>query len=78
MEVSMHIIIKRTKTIEEYKELHTRIESLAIKVFNNHKKAFGEWKEGNVKKVWLDNDKTLCIEYQSGNWWHYNEQGEWW
>lgn len=74
----MHTVIKGTKTISEYKKVQARMEELAIKAFESHKKAFIEWEEGEIEKIWFDSDKNLCIEYKSGHWWHYNEQNEWW
>lgn len=74
----MHTVIKGTKTISEFKEVQKRMEQLATQSFETHKKSFREWEEGDIKKVWFDSDSNICIEYQSGNWWHYNEQGEWW
>lgn len=32
----------------------------------------------NIKKSWREDDGTLCIEYANGQWFHYNEVGEWW
>ena len=43
-----------------------------------HKKACEHWNEGGLAKVWIDKDGYLCIEYESGKWWHYNDKGEWW
>jgi|GEM_PF-2445852 len=43
-----------------------------------HKKACEHWNEGGLAKVWIDKDGYLCIEYESGEWWHYNDKGEWW
>jgi hypothetical protein len=74
----MHTIVKGTKTVAEFKEVQKRMEQLATQAFESHKKAFREWEEGEIEKVWFDSDSNLCVEYQSGNWWHYNEQGEWW
>lgn len=76
--IYMHLVIKGTKTIAEFKEVEKRMEQLATKAFEHHKKTVKEWKEGEIKKVWFDSKNNLCIEYESGNWWHYNEQGEWW
>lgn len=66
------------ETLAEFKEVQTETEQLVIQAFESHKKVFEEWKEGEIEKVWFDSDSNLCIEYQSGNWWHYNQQGEWW
>lgn len=47
---------------------------------NYDKEAVEDWKEGEPVKVWFDfdMDNNLCIEYESGKCWHYNEKGEWW
>lgn len=31
----------------------------------------------SIVKMWRT-DGVLCVQYLSGNWWHYNEKGEWW
>lgn len=74
----MHTVIKGTKTIEEYKELKAYMEQRARECHESHKNAAGCWNEGGISKVWIDKDGILCIEYESGKWWHYNEKGEWW
>lgn len=47
-----------------------------------HKKAFEIWEEGGIAKVWRDEAGILCVEYDSGRWWHYRETDsggiEWW
>ena len=45
---------------------------------SRHKEAVENWTEGEPVKVWFDMNDDLCIEYESGKWWHYNEKGEWW
>ena len=74
----MHKVIKYTSTIEEYKQRKAAVEQRAVECSEMHKQAFEKWKEGDIEKVWLDGQGNLCIEYQSGNWWHYNDKGEWW
>lgn len=74
----MHTVIKGTSTVEEYKRLKAHMEQRAVECSMKHKQAFEEWREGDIEKVWLDGQGNLCIEYQSGNWWHYNDKGEWW
>jgi hypothetical protein len=54
------------------------MEQRATEYYQNHKRAFGDWQEGDISRVWTDNDGNMCIEYESGNWWHYNDKGEWW
>lgn len=73
----MHIVIKHTKTIDEFKQLKAEMEEKALRYAEAHKQAFEVWQEGDIDRVWLD-DGVLCIQYESGNWWHYNDAGEWW
>lgn len=74
----MHTVIKGTKTIAEFKEMRAFMEQTATEFYENHKRAFEEWQEGEISKVWIDGSGYFCIEYESGKWWHYNEKGEWW
>jgi hypothetical protein len=74
----MHTVIKGTKTIKEFKEKQRFMEQKATECCNRHKEAVEDWKEGEPVKVWFDMDDNLCIEYESGKCWHYNEKGEWW
>lgn len=67
-----------TKTVEDFKQLKVYFEQRAKELYESHKKAFEQWSEGEIKKIWIDNDGNICIEYDSGKWWHYNENGEWW
>lgn len=55
------------------------LEITAYKAFVAHKKAFDTWENGNIDKVWLDDNKNICIKYTSGKWWHYSvsKSGEW-
>lgn len=65
---------------DENLELNCSIDKLKkvpVKI-DRHKQAFENWSEGEPVKVWFDSDNNLCIEYESGNWWHYNENCEWW
>lgn len=58
------------------------INSLNVKqAYKKHKQAFSCWAEGEPVRAWYNTDNTLCIEYESGNWWHYrlnNNNLEWW
>lgn len=74
----LHTVIKGTKTIAEFKELKEKMEHLTETYYNNHKSAWENWENGEPTKVWFDMDGNLCIEYENGKWWHYNEKGEWW
>lgn len=76
----MNIVIKGTKTIEEFKEVKAQMEKRALNNFEKHKNFFENWQEGEIVKVWYEdykNKDVICIEYESGNWWHYNVKGEW-
>ena len=74
----MKTVIKGTKTVEEYKRVKATMEELAEKMSKAHQNACETWEHGEVKKVWFDHSANLCIEYADGEWWHYNDQGEWW
>jgi len=51
---------------------------LARHFYSEHKKAFENWSFGEIKKVWFDADNNLCIEYESGDWFHYQHGTKWW
>jgi hypothetical protein len=70
--------VKETTTVEEYRQLRIRIERIAKAHYEEHKRAFENWNEGDIDKIWIDRDGYICIQYQSGNWWHYRENGDWW
>ena len=36
------------------------------------------WPNGEPVKSWFDAEGNIYIEYESGKWWLYNEDGEWW
>ena len=55
---------------EEFSMVRTKLDELANKAYNEHKKVFEKWEHGDIKKVWFE-DMTLCIEYESGRWFHY-------
>lgn len=52
------------------------------KIYQIHKCAYENWKEGAPVESWSDEQGNICIKYESGNWWHYNfeSNGEliWW
>ena len=46
-----------------------------------HKRNIETWEHGNIKKVWIDQDDNICVEYESCRWWHYriiDNTIEWW
>ncbi|GEM_PF-876510 len=78
MSDTMKTVIKGTKTISEYKKTQDMMKKLAVELSEVHKSAVEDWQNGEIEKTWFDHNGNLCIEYTSGNWWHYNEKGEWW
>ncbi|MBB2184769.1 hypothetical protein H0486_18090 [Lachnospiraceae bacterium MD1] len=74
----MHTINNETNTIDEFKRLKAYLEQRAKEHYENHKKAFENWRFGEIDKVWIDKDGFICIQYDSGDWWPYKENGEWW
>lgn len=73
----LNTVIKGTRTIEEYKMVRDAMEGLTKMYSEMHMQACDEWKDGDPVKTWYDSDGNLCIEYESGRWWHYFN-GEWW
>lgn len=65
-------------TKPEVKCVNDDMQQRARECFKTHMNAFDEWIEGDITKIWEDEHGILCIKYSSGNWWHYNEKGEWW
>ena len=51
----------------------TTIEELTELAYQRHKTEFGEWREGKPVKSWYDDDGNICVEYESGKWWHYKD-----
>ncbi len=46
---------------------------------NAHINVFSDWRFGPIQKAWIDEDNHLCIEYSTGDWWHYkSDPMEWW
>lgn len=60
------------------KDLKAYMEQKASECYQKHKQAFSNWKEGEIADIWIDKNGLLCIKYDSGNWWHYAEDGTWW
>ncbi|MDD3220456.1 MAG: hypothetical protein PHR50_15000 [Lachnospiraceae bacterium] len=38
-----------------------------------HKRVLKEWRDGEVKLAWRDEENNLCVKYQSGNVYTYAE-----
>ena len=82
----LQVVIKHTQTIEEYKQQREELRHLANKYFYEHMYQHelsreNEWQDGEPAKVWRDGDGYVCVEYESGEFWHYEETSEglrWW
>ncbi|MGN9019953.1 hypothetical protein ACTM9B_13125 [Lachnospiraceae bacterium HCP1S3_A10] len=59
-------------------EIREEMKNLTEKCYEQHKAALENWQNGEPEKTWFDSKGNLCIEYENGKWWHYNEKGEWW
>lgn len=64
--------------MSEYKKVRFMVERIAAELSEKHKRVAEEWQHGEYEKIWFDLDGNLVIEYQDGEYWHYNEKGEWW
>lgn len=69
----MNTVIKGCKTIGEFKEAQQKLEELAELAYKNHKSSVENWNEGEPVKTWYDSNENVCIEYESGNYWHYTD-----
>lgn len=49
----------------------TDLQYYAETAMGIHKMAYEKWREGDISRFWLDVDGILCVQYESGNWWHY-------
>lgn len=74
----IHVVVKGTKTVEEYKAVRESMIREAARSSAAHMDCTEEWTHGDPVKIWRDSSGVICIEYESGEWWHYNNQGEWW
>lgn len=61
-----------------FNEAREQMHHITKKCFKQHKAALENWQNGKPVKSWWDDSGNLCIEYENGKWWHYNEKGEWW
>lgn len=58
-----------------------RILEKADECFRKHRQQYGTWAHGDPKRCWIDEANIMCIMYEDGCWWHYEEgrQGlTWW
>ena len=69
----MNTVIKGCKTIEEFKKKQQKLEKLAELAYKNHKSSVETWNEGEPIKAWYEDDSDICVEYESGKYWHYTD-----
>lgn len=79
----MQIVIKGTKTIDEYKKVYASMQERANRYSQQHIASCDHWQNGLPVKCWRDNNSfdVLWIEYESGNAWQYKETFtglKWW
>lgn len=77
----INTVIKHTQSIAEYKAVRADMLKRTEQYSTQHMQAVSNWEYGNPIKCWLSGDNDLCIEYASGQWWHYRETAEglqWW
>lgn len=79
----MQIVIKGTKTIDEYKMVYASMQERATRYSQQHIASCEHWQNGLPVKCWRDNNTSdvLWIEYENGNVWQYKETFtglEWW
>lgn len=65
----MNIVVKNTGTMDD------RMLDVAIAAYNAHKKAFKNWNMGEPIKCWESDDCDICVEYENGEWFHYEGEG---
>ena len=41
------------------------------RAYTEHRQAFEVWEHGEPVRAWHEAGCDICIEYESGKWWHY-------
>lgn len=72
--VVLNTVIKGTSTIEEYKQVKEKMETLVKEFSEKHMTEVGDWTHGEPVKTWWGIDGDLCIEYEDGYCCSYNEE----
>lgn len=67
----MKTVIKGVTSIEEYKMAKDAMEKQVSLAYERHMFFVKDWPYGKPTKAWFDNDGNICVEYESGKWWHY-------
>lgn len=53
--------------------MNEELKELANLAYKRHKFFVENWTEGEPVKAWTDEDGNLCVQYESGKWWHYKD-----
>jgi len=69
----IEVVVKGTKTIEEFKKVRASMEERAERYSKQHISACENWQEGLPVKCWRGQYGVLWIEYESGHCWQYKE-----
>ena len=63
----MHTIIKNTTSVREFKLLREVMEQRATECYENHRETFENWQEGEIAKVWIDEQETFVSSTKAAN-----------
>ena len=69
----MDVVIKGTKTIEEFKQVKASMEERAERYSRRHIASCEHWQDSYPVKCWKGSFGALWIEYESGKCWQYTE-----
>ena len=71
----MQIFNLGNMTAEEKDGFREMMEQMLVaQAMQQHMERFEKWEHGRVVKYWFedtDDDRILCIQYESGTWFHY-------
>lgn len=63
----MHIIVKHTTTICEYKQKRAEMQKQAELLIDKEKEtSMEDWSHGDILKVWEDVNGNICVECEDG------------
>lgn len=69
----MDVVIRGTKTIEEFKQVRENMLRRADRYSRKHIASCEHWQEGLPVKCWRGERGSLWIKYESGHAWQYAE-----
>lgn len=71
----LHTVVKGTRTITEYKQAKADMERLTNLFYQKHLASTDRWTDGVPVKVWYEDSSTLCVQYESGIVYYYDQDG---